>query len=126
MSFSFEDLNTSSKKTIRDGITLDGMSFVPLKDYVGKELHVGRVAGESFENYYSLAVCREDAERILNGEGGIKLRSAVHKAIIGALESGFQHLKSTPKKKAKRAFLFSKFSTDWHLPIPVSGAGPAF
>ena len=55
------------------------------KGYIGKELHVGRVAGESFENYYSLAVCREDAERILNGEGGIKLRSAVHKAIIGAL-----------------------------------------
>ena len=38
--FSFEDLNTSSKKTIRDGITLDGMAFVPLKDYIGKELKV--------------------------------------------------------------------------------------
>ena len=38
--FSFEDLNTSSKKTIRDGITLDGMAFVPLKDFIGKELKV--------------------------------------------------------------------------------------
>lgn len=38
--FSFEDLNTSSKKTIRDGITLDGTAFVPLKDFIGKELKV--------------------------------------------------------------------------------------
>lgn len=38
--FSFEDLNTSSKKTIRDGITLDGMAFVPLKDFIGKDLKV--------------------------------------------------------------------------------------
>lgn len=40
MSFSFEDLNTSSKKTIRDGINLEGMKFVPLKDFIGKDLNV--------------------------------------------------------------------------------------
>lgn len=41
MSFSFESLNTASKKTIRDGINLDEMGdFVPLKNYAGKEIHV--------------------------------------------------------------------------------------
>ena len=55
------------------------------KGCIGKELHVGRVAGESFENYYSLAISSADAERILKGEGDIKLRSSIHKAIIAAL-----------------------------------------
>lgn len=63
MSFSFEDLNTSSKKTIRDGITLDGMSFVPLKDYVGKELHVD---GFFFTNgkYGEQAVIVADGKKV--------------------------------------------------------------
>lgn len=38
--FSFEDLNTNSKKTIKDGIKLDSMNFVPLKDFIGKEIPV--------------------------------------------------------------------------------------
>lgn len=40
MSFSFEDLNTSSKKTIRDGINLDDMNFISWKEYIGKDLKV--------------------------------------------------------------------------------------
>lgn len=38
--FSFEDLNTNSKKTIKEGITLDGMDFVSLKEFIGKEIPV--------------------------------------------------------------------------------------
>lgn len=37
--FDFSKMN-HSKKTIRDGITLDGMNFKPLKDFIGKTLIV--------------------------------------------------------------------------------------
>ncbi len=55
------------------------------KGLIGKELQVGKTAGELFENYYTLAVSEDDAAQILEGKGEIKLRSSVHKAIIGAL-----------------------------------------
>ena len=38
MAFSFESLNKSGKRTIKEGIDTEKMSFVPLKDYIGKEL----------------------------------------------------------------------------------------
>lgn len=37
--FNFEALN-KSKKTVRDEIKTEGMNFVPLKDFIGKEIHV--------------------------------------------------------------------------------------
>ena len=40
MAYSFTSLNTSSKKTIKEGINTDDMKFAPLKDYVGKTLKV--------------------------------------------------------------------------------------
>ena len=38
MAFSFESLNKSGKRTIKEGIDTEKMTFVPLKDYIGKEL----------------------------------------------------------------------------------------
>ena len=39
MAFDFSSLN-KGKKTIRDGINLDDMSFKPLKDFIGQTLTV--------------------------------------------------------------------------------------
>lgn len=55
------------------------------KGFIGKELFVGKTVGESFENFYALAIPKQDAKAILDGDGGIKLRSAIHKAILSAL-----------------------------------------
>ena len=38
MSFNFESFNKGSKSTIREGIKTEEMSFVSLKEYVGKEI----------------------------------------------------------------------------------------
>ena len=38
MSFNFEALNKGSKSTIKEGINTKEMSFVGLKEYVGKEM----------------------------------------------------------------------------------------
>lgn len=40
MSFSFESLNTNSKRTIKEGITTDGMNFVPLAQFIGQTITV--------------------------------------------------------------------------------------
>lgn len=40
MAFNFSDLNKNSKKTIRDGINTEGMSFKPLRDFIGQTLKV--------------------------------------------------------------------------------------
>ena len=55
------------------------------KGFIGKEMTVGKTAGEAFENYYALAIPREEALLILDGGAEVKLRSNIHKAIIGAL-----------------------------------------
>ena len=55
------------------------------KGFLGKELIVGKTSREAFENYYSLAISRDEAEAILSGTSEIKLRSGIHKAIIAAL-----------------------------------------
>ena len=38
MAFNFESLNKGSKSTIKDGINTKEMSFVSLKEYVGKDI----------------------------------------------------------------------------------------
>lgn len=40
MAFNFESLNKSGKRTIKEGIDTEKMTFVPLKDYIGKEITV--------------------------------------------------------------------------------------
>ena len=55
------------------------------KGFIGKEMTVGKTAGEAFENYYALAIPCEEALLILDGGTEVKLRSSIHKAIIGAL-----------------------------------------
>lgn len=36
----FTQFNTESKKTVKDGINTQDLKFVPLKDFIGKEIHV--------------------------------------------------------------------------------------
>lgn len=55
------------------------------KGYIGKEMQVGRTAGEVFENFYALAIPDSEAADILDGKAEIKLRSQIQKAVIGAL-----------------------------------------
>ncbi|MGM9644326.1 MAG: primosomal protein N' [Eubacteriales bacterium] len=55
------------------------------KGYIGKEMQVGRTAGEVFENFYTLAIPDSEAADILDGKAEIKLRSQIQKAVIGAL-----------------------------------------
>ncbi len=55
------------------------------KGYIGKELQASKTAKEAFDNYYALSVDRSEAEDILSGNGNIKLRSQIHKAVLGAL-----------------------------------------
>lgn len=55
------------------------------KGYIGRELMTGKTMAEAFENYYSLAVTREECQGILDGSGKIKLRSEKHKAILASL-----------------------------------------
>lgn len=38
MSFNFEALNKGNKSTIKDGIKTDEMSFVSVKEFIGKEI----------------------------------------------------------------------------------------
>lgn len=40
MSFNFESKNKGSKKTVRDGINTESMTFKPLKEFVGKTLRL--------------------------------------------------------------------------------------
>ncbi len=55
------------------------------KGLICKEMSAGRTRGAAFENYYSLAISREECYDIIYGVGAIKLRSATHKAILDAL-----------------------------------------
>ena len=55
------------------------------KCYIGKEMQVGRTAGEVFEKFYALAIPDSEAADILEGKSEIKLRSQIQKAVIGAL-----------------------------------------
>ncbi len=55
------------------------------KGFIGREMQIGRVAGEAFENFYALAVEKSIAADILEGKSEIKLRSRIHKAVLGAL-----------------------------------------
>ena len=69
------------------------------KGFIGKELFVGKTIGESFENFYALAIPKCSAEAILEGNGEIKLRSAVHKAVIGALLKSNEPLSAETLKR---------------------------
>ncbi len=55
------------------------------KGYIGKEMTVGKTASEAFENFYALAIEKGEAEAILGGLSEVKLRSPIHKSVIGAL-----------------------------------------
>ena len=55
------------------------------KGFIGREMQVSKTASDAFENFYALAVDKSEAEAILEGNARIKLRSQIHKAIIGAL-----------------------------------------
>ncbi len=55
------------------------------KGFIGKELQASRTAREAFDNYYALAISEAETEDILAGRGEIKLRSQIHKAVLGAL-----------------------------------------
>ncbi len=59
------------------------------KGFIGRELQVGKTASDAFENFYALAIEGTRAEAILDGRDEIKLRSSIHKSVIGAiLKSG--------------------------------------
>ncbi len=64
------------------------------KGHVGKEMQASRAHGETFENFYALAIDEKEAKDILGGESKTKLRSAIHKAIIGALLSAQRPMSS--------------------------------
>ena len=55
------------------------------KGFIGREMQVSRTASDAFENFYTLAVDESVAKSVLEGNGEIKLRSQIHKAILGAL-----------------------------------------
>ena len=55
------------------------------KGFIGREMQVSKTASDAFENFYALAVDKSEAEATLEGNARIKLRSQIHKAIIGAL-----------------------------------------
>ena len=55
------------------------------KGYIGKEMQASKTAGETFENFYSLAIDGGEARAILDGKSKTKLRSPIHKAVVGAL-----------------------------------------
>lgn len=69
------------------------------KGFLGKELIVGKTVGEAFENYYTLAIGKDDAKAMLDGEGSIKLRSSIHKAIVGALMRSDEPLSAQKLKR---------------------------
>ncbi len=56
------------------------------KGFIGKELLAGNASCGAYENYYSLAVTRDEAIAVLEGRAEkCKLRSQTHKAILGSL-----------------------------------------
>ena len=48
-------------------------------------MQASKTAGETFENFYSLAIDGGEARAILDGKSKTKLRSPIHKAVVGAL-----------------------------------------
>ncbi len=69
------------------------------KGYIGREMQVSRTASDAFENFYALAVDRSEAENVLEGNAKIKLRSQIHKAIIGALLNADQPISAEELKR---------------------------
>ncbi len=69
------------------------------KGFIGREMQVSRTASDAFENFYALAVERREAESILEGKAAIKLRSQIHKAIIGALLKSDEPLSADELKR---------------------------
>lgn len=67
------------------GAATEAVNKLLAKKYIGKELMTERAMANAFEDYYSLAVDREECERILSGEGRIKLRSEKHREILSRL-----------------------------------------
>ena len=63
----------------------DAVDKLHARGFIGKEMTVSKTVSEAFENYYALAIGRDEAEAILGGTSQIKLRSNIHKAILGAL-----------------------------------------
>ena len=69
------------------------------KGHIGREMQVSKAASEAFENFYALATDPAEAASILEGNGKIKLRSQIHKAILGALLNSGEPLSSGALKK---------------------------
>ncbi len=88
----YEDILSSGGRTMDHlkakfgaAIARDACEKLYSKGFIGKEMQLGRVSGEAFENYYALAVDKKLAAEILEGDNEQKLRSRIHKAVIGAL-----------------------------------------
>ena len=69
------------------------------KGYIGREMQVSKTASDAFENFYALAVDDGEATAILEGSAKTKLRSGVHKAIIGALLNSGEPLSAEELKR---------------------------
>ena len=71
------------------GVAEEATKKLYSKGYIGRELLTGKTMADAFEDYYSLAITREECESILSGKHKTKLRSEKQKAILTALmESG--------------------------------------
>jgi primosomal protein N' (replication factor Y) len=55
------------------------------KGYIGRDIQAKKTVSDAFENFYALAVSNTEAAEVLEGGARIKLRSQIHKAVIGAL-----------------------------------------
>ena len=69
------------------------------KGFIGREMRVSKTASDAFENFYALAVDKSEAEAILEGNSSIKLRSQIHKAIIGALLNSCEPMSAEELKR---------------------------
>jgi len=69
------------------------------KGHIGREMQVSKAASDAFENFYALATDPAEAASILEGNGKIKLRSQIHKAILGALLNSGEPLSAEELKK---------------------------
>lgn len=90
--FVYEYIVSSGGKTldalkVKFGASTAGEACEKLyaKGHIGREMQVSKTASDAFENFYALAIDCERAAAILEGKSDIKLRSQIHKAILGAL-----------------------------------------
>ncbi len=69
------------------------------KGHIGKEMQASKAHGEEFENFYALAIDKSEAKAVIDGESKTKLRSAVHKAVVGALLSSVEPVSADELKR---------------------------